>query len=1146
MYGNNCNGIISKMDSFNKILCDLQPSVFSLQEIKRKISDPPIKSCNLENYQIFELKREIEKDQGGKGLAGGGLAIGAVHKLSPVLTRQGNDEVECVSVEIKAGDKEFLIVTGYGPQKIDGPVRKAKFWKYLDEEVKTAEKRKVGLIIQIDSNAWVGKEVIPNDPNETNSNGKLMKKFLENNPDLTVVNALKCCEGTITRERTTILGQEKSAIDVFIVCKKVLPLIKHMEVNHDGKYKLTNFKAKKFKGKVTETDHNPVILVLDLLVPPIKPEKVCFRNMKDSEGQMKFFNMTSQAPKLRQSFTTTKTFEHEVALWQKEVKSCIYRSFPKIRQKKRKFKEDEIGYLIEKRKQIKLDPETAETQKKLDEIEDKIVEKTESKYAEKVKEAIGDITGEDGKYNEHGVWKTIRKIFPKNIKQKPMALKDKTGNLITGYEAIKKYSLESMVKRLRKRPIHPNMKKLEKLKTKLTKKRLRLARLRKSPKWSLKIMEKAIQSMKTNKCRDPEGLISEILKPGVAGEDFKMSLLSLMNKTKELLEIPSMMKNVNIALIPKTGKKKLQNIENHRGIFLIHKYRSLIMRMILNDKYEIIDKFMSDSNVGGRKERGIRDHLFVVNGIIHEHKNSNKSLAAQILDYKSCFDSMWLDEVTNDLYEAGVNDDKLVVLYKLNETNEVAVKTPVGLSKRQQIRKIICQGDPWGPIECSLMVDNFGKESLKPELEPYKYKDKVEIPALGMIDDILLISETGHKTLRMNAFINVKTATKRLQFGPEKCHVMYIGKNIPKHKKPDLFVDGWKLEEIENKITGETEVNEEFEGEQPIEEKESEKYLGQILSKDGSNTKNIENRANKGIGITNKIENILENNPGGKYHFEIAVLIRNACLISSLISSSETWYDLKESELRKLEKCDENLLRKILKCSNQVPHEILYLELGLIPIRYIIILRRTAYLQEVLKQSNKKSVIFRFFMAQLENPTKNDWVTQVLKDLTYLDINLDLEQIEAMTADKFKALCKTKVKFKAFEYLEENKMELKSVKHIRYDRLEMAKYLRENNWGFTNRERQYLFQCRLNDIDVRANRKWKYKEIHCISCNDKSMEETTEHILNCATLISRNYQYTYIPSFNELYSSEVEDQIYVSRTIFKHMQIRDKIANRPS
>ena len=99
-----------------------------------------------------------------------------------------------------------------------------------------------------------------------------------------------------------------------------------------------------------------------------------------------------------------------------------------------------------------------------------------------------------------------------------------------------------------------------------------------------------------------------------------------------------------------------------------------------------------------------------------------------------------------------------------------------------------------------------------------------------------------------------------------------------------------------------------------------------------------------------------------------------------------------------------------------------------------------------------------------------------------------------MTTDKFKNLCKTQVRLKAFEYLEVNQMELKSVKHIRYDKLEMAKYLGENNLG-SYRERHYLFQCRLNDIDTRANGQWKYEVIHCISCNDKSIEETTEHIL---------------------------------------------------
>ena len=137
-------------------------------------------------------------------------------------------------------------------------------------------------------------------------------------------------------------------------------------------------------------------------------------------------------------------------------------------------------------------------------------------------------------------------------------------------------------------------------------------------------------------------VLNEILKPGVAGKDFKVSLLSLLNKTKKHLKIPQMMKLVNIALIPKPGKQNLHDIDNHRGIVLIDKFRSLLMRMLLNDKYSIIDSFMSDSNVGGRKGRSVRDHLLIVNGIVHDHhKSKTNPVTFKILDYRLRFDSMW-------------------------------------------------------------------------------------------------------------------------------------------------------------------------------------------------------------------------------------------------------------------------------------------------------------------------------------------------------------------------------------------------------------------------------------------------------------------------------------------------------------------------
>ena len=70
--------------------------------------------------------------------------------------------------------------------------------------------------------------------------------------------------GKITRQRKTSISNEEAILDLFIVCEKVLPLIKYMEVDEKGEYGLTNFKGIKNGMKVTSSDHNATILRLDL------------------------------------------------------------------------------------------------------------------------------------------------------------------------------------------------------------------------------------------------------------------------------------------------------------------------------------------------------------------------------------------------------------------------------------------------------------------------------------------------------------------------------------------------------------------------------------------------------------------------------------------------------------------------------------------------------------------------------------------------------------------------------------------------------------------------------------------------------------------------------------------------------------------
>ena len=111
------------------------------------------------------------------------------------------------------------------------------------------------------------------------------------------------------------------------------------------------------------------------------------------------------------------------------------------------------------------------------------------------------------------------------------------------------------------------------------------------------------------------------------------------------------------------------------------------MRLMYRDKYDIIDANMSDSNIGARKDKNIRNHIWILNGIILEAIKSSKCppLDIQILDVQQCFDSLWNEECMNNLYEAGMDDNMLALLYEMNSRANIAVRTPVGITERKEI-----------------------------------------------------------------------------------------------------------------------------------------------------------------------------------------------------------------------------------------------------------------------------------------------------------------------------------------------------------------------------------------------------------------------------------------------------------------------------
>ena len=131
----------------------------------------------------------------------------------------------------------------------------------------------------------------------------------------------------------------------------------------------------------------------------------------------------------------------------------------------------------------------------------------------------------------------------------------------------------------------------------------------------------------------------------------------------------------------------------------------------------------------------------------------------QIYDYKQMFDAIQLEQALSDVYDFGLNDDNLSLIYQANKDVRMAVNTPSGLTERQSLKNVVLQGDTFGSILASI-----GKE-VEASNYGYMYQDKLSVSLLGLVDDMIGVTEAGFKAQQLNAVLNVTTAEKKLQFG---------------------------------------------------------------------------------------------------------------------------------------------------------------------------------------------------------------------------------------------------------------------------------------------------------------------------------------------------------------------------------------------
>ena len=190
----------------------------------------------------------------------------------------------------------------------------------------------------MDGNLHAGPDLIEKDHNKQNQNGKIFMDFLRRNPQLTVINTLDICEGLITRSRTVEDRIEQAVLDFYVVNEKILPYVKKMIVDENKEFGLINLAQIRKKKNLIESDHNALILEVNVNEGKEKPKREDIFNLRNRVCKEAFRAETETNEELLNCFNNNLKIDQQFEIWKQSFDDILRKCFKKIRIAPKKIK----------------------------------------------------------------------------------------------------------------------------------------------------------------------------------------------------------------------------------------------------------------------------------------------------------------------------------------------------------------------------------------------------------------------------------------------------------------------------------------------------------------------------------------------------------------------------------------------------------------------------------------------------------------------------------------------------------------------------------------------------------------------------------------------------------------------------------------
>ena len=217
---------------------------------------------------------------------------------------------------------------------------------------------------------------------------------------------------------------EESVLDFMIVNEKLSPFLHKMVIDEDRIFSLTNLAQIAKNKRIIESDHNPLILDLNIQYSKRKPDRIEMFNLKNRKCQELFKLETEKNHELMQVFDTDFAFEEQCKDWLKIFNSILYKCFKKVRiVSSRKHEEKESKKELFERAMLQKELKSGvcdevnknRIKKRIDEIEKNLENEIGDENINEIVQTLKELGGNEKQLGPNGrkqMWKILKEKYP--------------------------------------------------------------------------------------------------------------------------------------------------------------------------------------------------------------------------------------------------------------------------------------------------------------------------------------------------------------------------------------------------------------------------------------------------------------------------------------------------------------------------------------------------------------------------------------------------------------------------------------------------------------------------------------------------------------------------------------------------------------